>query len=326
MEETFGTIRIANQTDADRLTGCQMLWGNIRVTNCSPGVTSITLVDLQILFNGALSVDNCESLQNFSAPALISITNISPYSDTSVLVFDGLPRLTEIQLPQLSKLNTFHLLNTPLLSTVTTSLKNNIGSMLKVAGTGLSNLDFMDPGFNGTHSWSSLNISGNPNLTNIDIQNYSLDYAFISGNGISTSVSLMNLQEVGSLEISAVTGVVIWSLAEVSNLLSIADSSITQLDLYKLKTLGTLSITNNKFLRRLSVPVAIIGHRYGGKSDVQILDNPGLFEVDFNTVEHIYGDMVIKNNPILTHIGLNNLSSCNMVDVSGSFSKYVDSA
>jgi len=198
--------------------------------------------------------------------------------------------------------------------------------MLKVAGTGLSNLDFMDPGFNGTHSWSSLNISGNPNLTNIDIQNYSLDYAFISGNGISTSVSLMNLQEVGSLEISAVTGVVIWSLAEVSNLLSIADSSITQLDLYKLKTLGTLSITNNTFLRRLSVPVAIIGHRYGGKSDVQILDNPGLFEVDFNTVEHIYGDMVIKNNPILTHIGLNNLSSCNMVDVSGSFSKYVDSA
>jgi len=327
LEETFGTIRIANQTDADRLTGCQMLWGNIRVTNCSPGVTSITLVDLQILFNGALSVDNCESLRNFSAPALTSITNISPYSDTSVLVFDGLPRLTEIQLPYLSKLNTLHLLNTPVLSTVVTSLASEIGSMLKISGTGLSNLDFVYPGSKiptGTYSLTSLNISGNPNLQEITVPNYSFDDVFISDNGPSSHINLWNLNRARNLAISAAASLNVSSLAE-ADFLSITDSSMVKLDLSSLTTLGGLYIANNTLLRHLKVPVADIGYRYGGKSDVEILDNPELYLVDFNTVEHIYGNMVIKN-PTMSYIGLNNLSSCKMVDVSGYFHKYVDSA
>jgi len=276
--------------------------------------------------------------------------------------FLSLPILTEVHFPLLRSPGRSLLLeDTPLLSTVTASLNTPFNASVNIINTSLSNLDFLyaenateeRPGgplfssdFIDSYDYGRTQffIFDNPHLEWIKGPAYKYSNVTIQNNGLSTSIDFPNLENCSHFYVSSTTNLNIPSLVNVEGLFSIVNNSMVDLSLPRLQAIGQdLTIANNTRLQFFNSSVSKIGSSY--PSDVLISGNPALQSIslpkvtaidgiiissnpvlqtiNFQEVTDIGYQTIIQNNPALSSINLDHLSTFfRTMNISGNFSRY----
>ena len=323
-----GSYYIRSQAEANGLKGCSSLVADIEVLNCSPNVTSISLEDLKVL-EGMLVVSWCDGLQNFSAPVLESIKTSGYYN---ALTFYSLPRLTSIQAPSLQVLRGgLTLGETPLLSTVVTSLKHGVSGNILIANTSLKTVDFLlsgpdNPTVNLEHTshTTDLIINDNPVLEHITVPGTTFGNVSIYNNGLFAHayINLPDLQSCARFFISGAISLDVPELVNVQYDLSIIESSMVSLSLPKLDKVGyDILIANNTLLESFNSSLSGQGSYPLDNNMMTISDNPLLFNINLQRLGTLGADTIISS-PAASLIGLDHLYSFGVLNISGNFSRH----
>ncbi|OMH84673.1 Protein ecm33 [Zancudomyces culisetae] len=265
-------ITISDQSGVDAIGGCLKFKGSIKIDSFSG--SSITLGSLQTV-EGDIMVNNSFNLATISMSKLEAVSG-KFYVENNI-------QAVGVNVPSLSSVGDFQLVNNPNLSTLTF---RNLGAAktFRLVQSSVSTL-------------GALNF---PQIQDLEF----------SDNSFLSSVTLPNLTEI--------TGTVVLvnnkpdmvvkfpkldSIAKQLTVMNAASMNMTSLS----KTTGTLNFRNNDF-DSLDFP------GLGNVSiDIQIVGNNNLKDMSFPVLPSISGGLVIQDNPLITEIKDTYFSALNYV-------------
>ncbi|KAH9206916.1 hypothetical protein DL95DRAFT_416107 [Leptodontidium sp. 2 PMI_412] len=252
----YGSFIIASQADADALSNCSTITGNLVVQSNS--LAQVTLNGISII-DGNFGTASSAALQKITAPALSQITHNFTLSNLPLLAHLNFPLLDNINggiywdtLPDLTDVSFGNLTASPELLPGT-----NVDGDILLSSTGLTSLAFLN--FSHHSLPERIWIIGNRQLSNINLTGLSWgsNSLEIINNGPLTQISLPNLKTAGAIAIGNAGHIDIPSLSSTTTAgITVSNCSINDFVAPALAVIaGDLVVSNNTLLTDLNLPL-----------------------------------------------------------------------
>lgn len=242
-QDCSGTATIQNSGDASAVAACPTYSGDVIIATDAPS---------QLQFDGSLQeidgVLNATMASNVTSLSFGSLQRI-----TKDFILEGVTMLSELRMPQLSRVGSIQWNHCPALQGLDFDTGiSSVDNQVDIQDTQIFNLDTINIG-----GALSLNIANNQRLNSL---RWSLQYVnktmVINANhkdgGLNTSFP--NLESAGSVDISNVSSLEMPSLSQVDQQVSVYGSYFSDLSFPNLtKSQGAL-IHDNSMMQRLSMP------------------------------------------------------------------------
>ena len=311
------SVTITSQEDADTISSCSTITGNLVLATNSAG--SIALDGVQVIegsFTSELcsSGSSCSGLASLSSSTLTSVsygvtlqsfsslTNIDLpqlLSTGSAFSLEDLPALQNVSIPQLASAESFHISNTPQLTNLTLDLLQNVSSVT-VTDVGLSTF----PTIVSTSNITSFIVSGINNLGLLTIN--------------TPSIGLLDVQGNGTL------GFILGGSLIKKNNVTIYDFPISSIDTVNLFGIGSVAYSPNATITNFNSTsnnfTAIGLHETKGLTNIYIIDNPHLKSITWPDML-VLNNITITGNPLLTETVGWSVQNVTNYYVTGSFNE-----
>jgi len=316
-------IIITSQSDADKLSGCLEIFGDILLQGDS--LTIITLNSVRTIY-GSLTAESCSQLSKISAPALQSIESTFSLSD--------LPALTELEFPVLGNVvfsRRLKNLNWDALPRLENLVFNSsvYADNITISNTGLARIDFLSfRGYIGGQSYTdTVRIINNPLLNKVDLRNITgIKLLEITNNGRFLNIDLPALVLAGTVIFGNAVNISVPSLSRVSNSLLLSDNKsgvfsapdLTQIG-YQTETQGNLTVSGNWWVDFSAPQLQTV------RGSLRVQDNPKLqtlFLPRLNRLGYAADNQLnVSNNSAMYSVYLPDLRVITYASVTGNFSR-----
>ena len=311
------SVTIASQEDADTISSCSTITGDLVLATNSAG--SIALDGVQVIegsFTSELcsSGSSCSGLASLSSSTLTSVsygvtlqsfsslTNINfpqLLSTGSAFSLEDLPALQNVSIPQLASTENFHISNTPQLTNLTLDLLQNVSSVT-VTDVGLSTF----PTIVSTSKITSFIVSG---INNIGLLTINTPY-----------IGLLDVQGNGTL------GFILGGSTIIKNNITIYDFPISSIDTVNLFGIGSVAYSPNATITNFNATSNnFSGIGLGenkGLTNIYIIDNPHLKSISWPDML-VLNNITITGNPLLTETVGWSVQNVTNYYVTGSFNE-----
>lgn len=307
---TGDVIIATNAAGAIKLNGVQSIEGNLISKQCFPGESPIfdmieysphdqvsNLVRSGCFGLLSLSSSTLVSVsQNITLQNLLNITTISlPALETIGTHFylDGLPILTKLAIPKLSSVGGFHLAYAPALLSINLDGLTHLSSVY-INSVGLLSM----PAIDVKTKITSFVVGGVPNMPVISVWTPYIGLLQVNGNGFTTmaTYNLVTKVDIKAIDTFSVSGCGVLSGVE-----------------------GDVPITNENFIATGNSFQSLNLASWTTNGSTYIQGNPQLKSIEWNFNTHVMDTFVIRDNPLLndfTSFEVQNVSSLVLV---GSF-------
>ncbi|KAJ5144272.1 hypothetical protein N7526_001780 [Penicillium atrosanguineum] len=296
-ENSCGDVTIQSQSDADSISGCSALSGNVKIDETFSGDLIINSVQK---VTGSIIANNATQLTSIIAPSLESIGH--SFSLTSCT------RLTQLNFADLTSVGEICWEALPALQSLTFNTGVTEAGDVTITNTGLQNLDGIS-----LKTVGKFQITDNPNLKKININNLqnATDLVDFAGNWDKLEIELPNLGTAYNMTFRNISSVSMPSLEKLMgqlgfwgtkfesffapNLTSAADvtfndnDKLTNISMPELnKVIGGFVITRNDKLVGIELPAL--------KSVTGAIDFSGTFDkVDLGSLEEVDGGFNLQS-------------------------------
>lgn len=230
---------------------------------------------------GDIVVTNATQIKSLSADSLETIKG--------ALNLITLPKLSTLNFPKLTQVNTILWDELGALSVLSFDAGVSAVSMINIQNTALSSL----LGITQFKTADSVYVANNPSLQDIELllENFTTSI-MVEQNNPGLSLTFPSLLWTFNLTASNCKSIYMPKLAAVNGSLGLTNNAFTNFTLPELESIGgSVSFTNNSDLTNLSLPALT---QVGGS--LQVFDNAALNTLDFDTIRTIVGALKISGN------------------------------
>lgn len=270
---------ITSQSDADDLANCNIISGDVNLSEVSGLITLDGVTQISGSLNSSLAVN----LESFSAPALQSI-NGSLNIVASVII-------TSLTFPALTSIGSLSFNAVPYLQDI---------SLRKEGLTSVGNVSIIDTGLVQI-GWLNMDtvenfvLKNNPGLKTLNLtalQNFTGDLD-ISGNDVDLAVTFPNVTSGNSISVNDLASVGMGSLQHLAGNLDLSGDNMSTISLPELVSASSVDISGNVNLESvdLSGLVTING-------ELGITSNDKLANITLPSLEAVSGNVTLTGDDV----------------------------
>ena len=269
---TATTNTVKSQSDADALSSCETLSGNVVIGENFSGDVSLNGIGI---IQGNLTAENVTQLTSIYAGNLTAVNGAFVLSDITIL--------TTIHFPRLVFINTFSLIGIPALQGFLFESGVTCNDVL-VSNTQLITLEGLN-----IVSVDTFDVNNNPYLTNVTTPfTKATQVLTLAANGRNLQVSFPNLQTAANVTIRNVSSIDMPQLMTVTSSLVFGSNTIQSLSLPSLQRIqGNFSIADSGSMNNISTPIlAAVSQdlNFSGLSNVNAISLPQLGSISGSAV------------------------------------------
>lgn len=270
---------ITSQSDADDLAHCNIISGDVNLSEVSGLITLNGVTQISGSLNSSLAVN----LKSFSAPALESINGSLNIVASVIITSLTFPALTSIG--SLSFNAVPYLLDISLRKEGLTSVAN-----VSIIDTGLVQIDWLN-----MDTVENFVLKNNPGLKTLNLtalQNFTGGFD-ISGNDVDLAVTLPNVTSGNSIIVSDLASVGMGSLQHLAGNLELSGNNMSTISLPELVSASSVNISDNVNLKSvdLSGLVTING-------ELGITSNEKLANITLPSLEAVSGNVTLTGDDV----------------------------
>lgn len=266
-DKCSGTIKIENQSDADGLSSCQTIQGDIEINESTTG--GITFNGIEQI-TGSLTANGAANITSLAAPQLGTIGKSFSLS--------GIILLTALNFDSLTEVGTLDFAALPNLQTMNFGQGVTKAGKVSITNTGLTSLNGID-----LETVGDFDLTANTALTEVNVNNIKnctglLNFA---ANSNKLDVTFPNLVEARNMTFRNTSSVSVPSLKSLGGQLGLFGNYFTSFSAPNLTKTGDLVFDNNQKLSNISLPkLTDVGGGFQVSSNPNLLSITGLPQLE----------------------------------------------
>ncbi|KAL1953261.1 hypothetical protein VTO42DRAFT_3349 [Malbranchea cinnamomea] len=273
-----GDVTIENQSDADGLTSCSKIKGDITIAEHYAG--GLVLDGIESIA-GSLICEGGENVTSIEAPKLEIIED--EFSLT------GLVRMTDLRMDSLTEVGSINFVALPKLQALSFTKGVTKAGRVRIENTDLNSLDGID-----LESTEGMQILNNPHLTTVNVNNIvnATGHVDFSANSEKLEIRFPNLENAQNMTFRNTSLVALPSLKKTAGLLGFYSNYFQDFSAPNLTSTGDLVFVDNAKLNNISLPLLKTVN-----GAVQIANNTRLDAIDgFDSLTTIKGALDFTGN------------------------------